>query len=75
MSENLEPLEGITDYSEGPYVNSYGISQQPPVIGHGDNGPDCASCHKDGGAGGQTPLSHVTSKLTNELCIKCHKTV
>lgn len=73
VSENLDPLEGITDFSEGPYVNSYGMSGRPPVITHGDNGPDCMSCHKDGGAGGQQPLSHVRSKLTNENCIQCHK--
>ena len=40
-SQNLEPLEGIVNGSEGDYVAAYGINGQPPAQGHGDNGADC----------------------------------
>ncbi|WP_139653200.1 hypothetical protein [Raoultibacter phocaeensis] len=72
-SENLEPIEGITDYTDREYVPAYGINGQPPVMGHGDNGADCLSCHKDGGAGAQQPPSHATADLENEECASCHK--
>lgn len=72
-SQNLEPLEGITDYTERDYVPAYGMSAQPPVIGHGDSGADCLSCHKDGGTGTQQPPSHATANLSNEDCASCHK--
>lgn len=72
-SQNLEPLEGITDYTERDYVPSYGTSARPPVMGHGDNGADCLSFHKDGGAATQQPPSHATADLANEECASCHK--
>lgn len=71
-SKNLEPLTGITDGSEGEYVNSYGMNDQVPEMGHGDNGSDCLSCHKAEGAGAQQPKSHIDSKLANEDCTSCH---
>lgn len=73
QSQNLEPLEGITDGTDRDYVPAYGINGQPPVQGHGDNGSDCLSCHKDGGAGAQQPPSHASSNLANEDCASCHK--
>lgn len=72
-SENLDPIEGITDYSEREYVPAYGMDMQPPAMGHGDNGADCLSCHKDGGTGAQQPPSHATADLANEDCASCHK--
>ena len=72
-SQNLEPLEGIVNGSEGDYVAAYGINGQPPAQGHGDNGADCLSCHKPGGAGAQQPPSHLKSNLASEDCATCHQ--
>ena len=75
QSQNLEPLEGITDYSEGDYVPVYGIVNDIPVVVHGDSkGTTCTSCHTaDGsGAGTQVPHSHADQNLTDEECLTCH---
>lgn len=72
-SQNLEPLEGIVNGSEGDYVAAYGINGQPPAQGHGDNGADCLSCHKPGGAGAQQPPNHLKSNLASEDCATCHQ--
>ena len=72
VSKNLEPLEGITDYSEGDYVPTYGANAEPPVIGHGDNGSECLGCH-DGGEGASMPASHIGQQLTNDECVVCHQ--
>ena len=58
VSENLEPLEGITDYSEGEYVPVYGIA--------------CHTA--DGqGAGTQVHQSHADQNLADEDCLTCHE--
>lgn len=75
QSQNLEPLEGITDYSEGEYVPAYGIACDIPPVVHGDTkGTACTTCHtSDGsGAGTQIPASHVGQNLTDEECLTCH---
>lgn len=74
VSENLEPLVGITDYSEGEYVPVYGISIEPPAVVHGDaHGTTCTTCHtSDGGAATAVPHSHVDQNLTDEDCVTCH---
>lgn len=74
VSENLEPLVGITDYSEGEYVPVYGISIEPPAVVHGDaNGTTCTTCHtSDGSVGTAVPHSHVDQNLTDEECVTCH---
>ena len=72
-SQNLDPLEGIVNGSEGDYVAAYGINGQPPAQGHGDNGADCLSCHKEGGAGAQQPPSHADANLASEDCATCHQ--
>ncbi|MEC4294553.1 hypothetical protein [Adlercreutzia shanghongiae] len=76
QSTNLEPLEGITDFSEGDYVPVYGIACDIPEVVHGEaNGTACTSCHTaDGsGAGTQVPASHVDQNLTDEECLTCHE--
>ena len=76
VSQNLEPLEGVVDYSEGEYVPVYGIACDIPEVVHGEgNGTACTSCHTaDGsGAGTQVPRSHVGQNLTDEECLTCHK--
>lgn len=75
VSQNLEPIEGITDYSEGDYVPVYGIVNDIPEVVHGEaNGTACTSCHTaDGsGAGTQMPHSHAGQNLTDEECLTCH---
>lgn len=75
-SKNLEPLEGIIDYSEGEYVPTYGIACDIPEVVHGEaNGTTCTGCHTaDGSAGGtQVPQSHADQNLTDEECLTCHE--
>lgn len=72
VSQNLEPLEGVVDGSEGDYHPITGLDVEPPAIGHGDNGSDCLSCHESG-AGASMPLSHESANLANEECASCHK--
>ena len=58
VSQNLEPLEGVTDYSEGEYVPVYGIACDIP----------------DGsGSGTQVPRSHADQNLADEECLTCHE--
>lgn len=71
-SKNLEPLGGITDFSPGDYVPVYGIDEQPPAVGHSDNGTDCLSCHAPGKGGAGQPPSHEKAKVGNEDCVSCH---
>ena len=76
VSENLEPLEGITDYSEGEYVPVYGIACDIPEVVHGETkGTACTTCHTaDGqGAGTQVPQSHADQNLADEDCLTCHE--
>lgn len=76
VSTNLEPLEGITDYSEGEYVPTYGIACDIPEVVHGEaNGTTCTGCHTaDGSAAGtQVPQSHADQNLTDEECLTCHE--
>ncbi|MEC4175503.1 hypothetical protein VJ918_00885 [Adlercreutzia sp. R21] len=75
QSTNLEPLEGITDYSAGEYVPVYGIACDIPEVVHGDTkGTACTTCHTpDGsGVGIQMPASHVDQNLTDGECLTCH---
>lgn len=75
VSQNLEPLEGITDYSEGEYIPAYGIACDIPEVVHGDSkGTTCTTCHTaDGsGAGTQIPASHVDQNMSDEDCLTCH---
>lgn len=71
-SKDLEPLEGITDYTEGDYVPNYGMVGEPPAMGHGNNGSDCLSCHNGSSTGAQQPSSHTGQNLSNEECATCH---
>lgn len=76
VSQNLEPLEGVTDYSEGEYVPVYGIACDIPEVVHGEaNGTACGSCHTaDGsGSGTQVPASHVDQNLADSECTNCHE--
>lgn len=76
VSENLEPLEGVTDYSEGEYVPVYGIACDIPEVVHGESkGTTCTTCHTaDGqGAGTQVPQSHADQNLADEECVTCHE--
>lgn len=73
VSQNLEPLEGVVDGAPGEYVPVYGIDDEPPAMGHGDNGSDCLSCHSGESSGAKQPLSHETANLSNEECASCHK--
>ena len=73
VSENLEPLEGITDSPEGEYVPTYGIELQAPAVC--GNGADCLTCHENADtemAQPQQPNNHVTAKLTEGDCASCH---
>lgn len=75
VSQNLEELTGITDYSEGDYVPVYGIACDIPEVVHGETkGTACATCHTaDGqGAGTQVPQSHADQNLADEDCLTCH---
>lgn len=71
-SQNLEPLKGVVDGAEGEYVPLYGINDQAPVMGHGDNGSDCLSCHDGGSATTPLPKGHKDANLANEECVTCH---
>ena len=76
VSQNLEPLEGVTDYSEGEYVPVYGIACDIPEVVHGDaNGTACGSCHTADGSGSGTPVpaSHVDQNLADGECTNCHE--
>lgn len=77
VSKNLEPLEGMTDYSEGEYSSDWGIYGQPPA--ECGNGADCATCHDprtaraaDGAKTVFMPTSHVDSDITEGDCASCH---
>lgn len=71
-SQNLEPLEGIVDASDGDYVPNFGMVGEPPAMGHGDNGSDCLSCHDGSSSAAQQPSSHAGQNLANEECAACH---
>ena len=71
-SQNLEPLEGIVDASDGDYVPNFGMVGEPPAMGHGNNGSDCLSCHDGSGTAAQQPSSHAGQNLANEECAACH---
>ncbi len=71
-SQNLEPVEGIVDPSEGAYVPNYGMVGEPPAMGHGNNGSDCLSCHDGSSSAAQQPSSHAGQNLANEECASCH---
>lgn len=76
QSKNLEPLEGITDYSAGEYVPTYGIACDIPEVVHGEaNGTACTTCHTaDGSAAGtNVPQSHADQNLTDGDCTTCHE--
>lgn len=76
VSQNLEPLVGITDYSEGEYIPAYGIACDIPEVVHGETkGTTCTSCHGEGssGAGTEVPQSHIGQNLTDEDCLTCHE--
>lgn len=74
VSKNLEPLVGITDYSEGEFVPVYGISITPPAVAHDDaNGDACSTCHmSDTPVATAVPHSHLNQNLTDEDCVTCH---
>lgn len=73
VSKNLEPLEGITDYTEGAYSPAYGYCVQPPSMGHVFMGEDCVSCHESTAENSNPmPESHVESNLENTDCVTCH---
>lgn len=73
VSQNLEPLEGVVDGSEGEYRPITGLDLEPPLMGHGNNGSECLSCHESDGGGATMPLSHESANLANEECASCHK--
>lgn len=76
QSQNLEPLAGVTDYSEGEYVPVYGIEGEAVEVVHGDaNGTACGSCHGEEPQGGATPVpqNHVGQNLADDDCITCHE--
>ncbi len=81
VSENLEPLIGLTDYSKGDFVNAYGIFDDPPTMekSHETYGADCLLCHSGGGTAAegmteivQQPPGHESAKITNDDCAICH---
>ncbi|MCL1799092.1 MAG: cytochrome c3 family protein [Eggerthellaceae bacterium] len=72
VSKNLEPLYGITETPGDEFRLAFGMNLQAPPMGHTGNGPDCMSCHRDGGSGAVQPRSHVDAQLTNEDCVTCH---
>ncbi len=76
QSKNLEPLEGVTDYSEGDYVPMYGIDGEAAEVVHGDaNGTACTTCHIEDGSGAGTamPQGHIGQNLADEDCVTCHE--
>lgn len=76
QSKNLEPLTGVTDYSEGEYVPVYGIEGEAAEVVHGDaNGTMCATCHGEEPQGGATPMpqGHVGQNLADDDCVTCHE--
>lgn len=73
VSENLDPLQGITDPYEGEYIPAYGDLPQPPEISHYDRGSDCLSCHAPGGTGTVEPESHISAGLASDSCSSCHQ--
>lgn len=75
VSQNLEPLVGITDpVEDGAYAPSYGMYAEPPAMGHVDMGDDCLGCHTDGVENGQPmPRGHLEANLANEDCRTCHE--
>lgn len=76
QSQNLEPLAGVTDYSEGEYVPVYGIEGEAAEVVHGDaNGTMCTTCHSEEPTGGATPVpqNHVGQNLADDDCITCHE--
>lgn len=76
QSKNLEPLTGVTDYSEGEYVPVYGIEGEAAEVVHGDaNGTMCTTCHGEEPQGSATPMpqSHIGQNLADEDCTTCHE--
>lgn len=76
QSKNLEPLTGVTDYSEGEYVPVYGIEGEAAEVVHGDaNGTMCTTCHTEDGQGAGTalPQNHIGQNLTDDDCVTCHE--
>lgn len=75
-SQNLEPLTGVTDYSEGEYVPVYGIEGEAAEVVHGDaNGTMCTTCHGEEPQGSATPMprSHIGQNLADDDCTTCHE--
>ncbi|OUO90745.1 hypothetical protein B5F40_06030 [Gordonibacter sp. An230] len=72
-SQNLEPLEGIVDGSEGSYVPRYGMEDQAPAMGHDGDRTECLSCHEGEGTSVRMPASHEDAGLGNEECASCHE--
>jgi hypothetical protein len=83
VSKNLEPLEGITDYSTDAATFVYGMDSQPPTISQ-HYGSKCLSCHIESETGTKTdlkvkempkiPPGHISAKLKNADCTSCHAT-
>lgn len=83
VSQNLEPLEGITDYSSDAATFVYGLDSQPPTISQ-HYGSNCLSCHSEGEAGTKTslkvketpklPPGHESAQLSVKDCTSCHAT-
>ena len=76
QSQNLEPLTGVIDYSEGEYVPVYGIEEGAAEVVHGDaNGTMCTTCHGEEPQGAATsmPQGHVGQNLTDDDCVTCHE--
>lgn len=78
VSKNLEPLVGMTDYSEGEYSGDMGMYGQPPARHGIDTG--CIDCHDprtadvpDDTLFNSMPKSHVDSNLSEEDCLSCHQ--
>ncbi len=83
VSKNLQPLEGITDFSKGATTATYGIDLQAPAVEH-NYGTRCLSCHSVAEAGTevnlkvkllppQLPPGHASAKLKEADCTTCHK--
>lgn len=81
-SENITPLEGITDIPDGITTIVYGFHAEPPALDH-DYGMQCLSCHKIEEAGSRVNLDvkvlppqllpgHVSSNLGEADCLVCH---
>lgn len=78
VSQNLEPLVGMTDYSEGEYSGDVGMYGQPPARHGIDTG--CIDCHDPRTADvpedtlfNSMPKSHVDSNLSEQDCLSCHQ--